>query len=756
MPLLVTTLPAAGSAGPDKIWGRGYAMSIRTGWRRRVVLAAGVALLAAAPIVVPQIVASASAAAKTTYIPAHWAATGEVPWVQQRTRESANFILLWGDRSGTDPKTAPTPYRFDPDDILAQLEKLYSYYVNTMQFTPEQGLLAQYKINVIITTTWSNAPLDAWATGGSTDGKVGVINVAPGAAAPGSWGLAHELGHVFQNYTFLGRSGAGFTDPSAGTFWETSAEFMAMQVYPKTAAGDLTRFLRTENLAYSSSRHHYGNWMLAQYIKDRDGLAMFNRMWNEARDTEHPLETYRRIAGITQAELNQRVGAYAQRNVTWDYTNRADVMPFINQLYPFVTAYNGVTVDPVNQAAGHYRISDALAPSDYGYNKIKLVPSAGGGLIRLHFKGHAENSAAQPGWTYGFVAVKNGVPRYGPLSSSPDGELSFRTEAGENEVYLVVTGTPGAVHHYGFLDGYTKNYRYPYEFRIDGAAPSGYEPGYVKPAAPGGGRWHSNGGGWVDARATVAATAYVGPRAAVYGNSTVSGNARIEDLAWVNGGATMTGDAVVKNSALVQGGANLSGTVVIGGDAEPGTACASGTYLLFNPDRGCDGRAGETDVNPAHGTFTTADLAITGTTTPTPSPSQSSSPSPSLSSPPSPSPSPSLSPSATPNATPTATVPDGASCAAAYRLTGQWQGGFQAEVTVRAGGTAISGWQVGWSFPAGQTVSQIWGGTATASGPVTSVQNAPWNGTLAAAATTTFGFIGTGTPVTPSVTCTGR
>src|SRR5688500_4224239 len=223
--------------------------------------------------------APARAAAKTTYIPARWASTGEVPWVPERTRESANFILLWGDRSGTDPASAPAPYRFDPADILAQLENLYRFYVDTMKFTPEQGLLAQHKINVIITTTWSNAPLDAWATGGSVDGRVGVINIAPGAAAPGSWGLAHELAHVFQNYTFLGRSGAGFTDPSAGTFWEASAEFMAMQVYPKTAAGDLTRFLRTENLAYSSSRHHYGAWMLLQYIKDRDGLAMVNRIW---------------------------------------------------------------------------------------------------------------------------------------------------------------------------------------------------------------------------------------------------------------------------------------------------------------------------------------------------------------------------------------------------------------------------------------------------------------------------------------------
>jgi hypothetical protein len=317
------------------------------------------------------------------------------------------------------------------------------------------------------------------------------------------------------------------------------------------------------------------------------------------------------------------------------------------------------------------------------------------------------------------------VPRYGPLTSGADGQIAFQTQPGEREVYLVVTGTPGAVHHYGFLDGYTKNHRYGYEFRLAGAAPFGYEPGHVKPAAPGGGRWHSNGGGWVDSRATVAASAYVGPRAAVYGNSTVSGNARIEDLAWVNSGATVTGNAVVKNNALVQGGANLSGNVIIGGDAEPSTACSSGTYLLFNPDRGCDGRGGEVDVNPTHGTFRTEDLALTGSTPP-------------------------LAPS---SPAPSPTVPAGAGCAATYKLAGQWQGGFQAEVTVTAGPAAITGWQVGGAVAAGQTLTQIWGGTATGSGTASVIRNAAYNGALAAGAGTTLGFIGTGTPVTPTLSC---
>ncbi|WP_051865767.1 DUF6055 domain-containing protein [Streptomyces griseus] len=80
------------------------------------------------------------------------------------------------------------------------------------------------------------------------------------------------------------------------------------------------------------------------------------------------------------------------------------------------------------------------------------MPSSDGALIKLHFKGHVD-TAAGSGWSYGFVAVKNGTPRCGSVSSSADGQISFQTQPGEKDVYLVVTGTPNSVHHYGFLDG---------------------------------------------------------------------------------------------------------------------------------------------------------------------------------------------------------------------------------------------------------------------------------------------------------------
>jgi hypothetical protein len=717
---------------------------------------------------------TAFAAAKTVYIPPSWKSTGEVPWSADRTRESANFILLWGEKSGTNPAAAPSPYTFDPDNILQQLESLYAFYVNTMKFTPETGLLAQHKIDVIVTQTWNRTELNAWATGGSADGRVGVINIAPGAALPGSWGLAHELAHVFQNLTFLGRPGFGFTDPSSGTFWEASAEYMAMQVYPDGGAGDLTRFLRTENLAYSSSRHHYGAWMLPQYLVDKHGgVEIFNRIWNEARNNEHPLETYRRIAGLSQAQLNTELVGYAQRQVTYDYSNKSRFQRFITNMYGagFINAYNGVPVEAVNQAAGHYAIPDALAPSDYGYNKIKLVPSSSGAVVRVHFKGHV-NSAAGSGWSWGFVALKNGVPRYGPVSTAADGQLSFPTQAGETEVYLVVLGAPSTVHHYGFLDGYTKNHRYPYEFGIAGAVPSGFEPGYQKPAATGGGHWHSNGGGWVDNRANVAASAYVGPRAAVYGNSTVSGNARIEGLAWVNSGATISGNALVKDNALIQGGANLSGSIIVAGDAELASSCSTGTYLLFNPDRPCDGRTGEPDINPPHTRFTDAEVTVTDTGTPTASPTVTPTTSPTATPTTSPTATPTMSPTVSPTVyptpaptvsptisptvspTPSPTGSAGRTCSARLAVAGSWTGGYQGEVTVTAGSTGTASWTVGWQLATDQRITQSWSATVTASGSAVTATNASWNGTLAAGGTTTFGFIGEGSPTTPTLTCT--
>jgi mannan endo-1,4-beta-mannosidase len=113
-------------------------------------------------------------------------------------------------------------------------------------------------------------------------------------------------------------------------------------------------------------------------------------------------------------------------------------------------------------------------------------------------------------------------------------------------------------------------------------------------------------------------------------------------------------------------------------------------------------------------------------------------------------------PTSPPTTPPTSNPPTGRTCTATYAITGQWQGGFQGEVRVTAGSSAITGWTVNWTYANGQSVTQSWNTTLTSSGSSVTARNVSYNGALGAGATTMFGFLGswTGTNSAPTPTCT--
>jgi lysophospholipase L1-like esterase len=117
---------------------------------------------------------------------------------------------------------------------------------------------------------------------------------------------------------------------------------------------------------------------------------------------------------------------------------------------------------------------------------------------------------------------------------------------------------------------------------------------------------------------------------------------------------------------------------------------------------------------------------------------------------------PSVSPSVSASAMPS--PPPGGGCTATYSIASQWQGAFQAGVTVRNNGSvALNGWTVRWTFANGQSITQMWGGTPTASGASVTVTNVSYNGAVPPATSVSFGFIAswTGTNSVPAtVTCT--
>jgi cellulase/cellobiase CelA1 len=78
-------------------------------------------------------------------------------------------------------------------------------------------------------------------------------------------------------------------------------------------------------------------------------------------------------------------------------------------------------------------------------------------------------------------------------------------------------------------------------------------------------------------------------------------------------------------------------------------------------------------------------------------------------------------------------------------VVNSWTGGFQASVTVANSGTsAINGWNVNLTLPGGQTISSLWNGVNSGTSGAVTVQNASYNGTVAAGASTTFGYTANG------------
>ncbi|WP_326784597.1 cellulose binding domain-containing protein [Streptomyces sp. NBC_00151] len=92
------------------------------------------------------------------------------------------------------------------------------------------------------------------------------------------------------------------------------------------------------------------------------------------------------------------------------------------------------------------------------------------------------------------------------------------------------------------------------------------------------------------------------------------------------------------------------------------------------------------------------------------------------------------------------TPPSTGPCTVTYRITNQWQGGFQADVSLaNTGSTAWSGWNLGWSFSDGQKITQLWNADYTQSGAAVTAKNVGWNANVAPGSTVAFGFTGSWT-----------
>ncbi|RFU38964.1 hypothetical protein DZF91_24915 [Actinomadura logoneensis] len=95
-------------------------------------------------------------------------------------------------------------------------------------------------------------------------------------------------------------------------------------------------------------------------------------------------------------------------------------------------------------------------------------------------------------------------------------------------------------------------------------------------------------------------------------------------------------------------------------------------------------------------------------------------------------------------------TPAEAACAVAYAVTGQWPGGFQAQVRItNLGASAVDGWRLRWRFARGERITQIWNGVREQSGADVTVTAADYNRRIAPHGTAEFGFLGTASGSAP-------
>ncbi len=123
-------------------------------------------------------------------------------------------------------------------------------------------------------------------------------------------------------------------------------------------------------------------------------------------------------------------------------------------------------------------------------------------------------------------------------------------------------------------------------------------------------------------------------------------------------------------------------------------------------------------------------LAATGydsSPTPTPTVGRTPTPTPTVGHTPTPTPTTGTTPTAMPTSGTT-----GVACSVHYAITNQWPGGFGASLTItNTGSTMINGWTLTFSFPNGQTVTQLWNGSYTQSGSAVTVTNVSYNASIA-------------------------
>ena len=419
-------------------------------------------------------------AQKTVYIPRFITSTGmnlnnsSSQWCYARSKETDNVVVFWESGFGSDPSTVSGSYRVDIDALLKGAEKNYSFYVDSLKFAIKGSSVTDtYKLMIVLlySTEWA-------AYGSGQDNLVGSLHVNP-AAANNTTVIAHEMGHCFQYITGCDGDGGyqyGLGDNGTGGngFWEQCAQWMAFKVYPERqfTAGDFREYIKNNHLHILHETPRYANYFLPDYWTYKHGNNFMGKLWRDSRRPEDPVETYKRLNSLTQAQFNDEMYEHASRLTTWDL--------------PAIASYGEKYIDSRAQVKmtltsdKYWLVDPSVCIENYGYNSINLnVPSQATDVTVL-FKGKAGANGfralntAKGGWRYGFVALlKDDTRKYSDIGianvengTNPDQLLTFSCPANCSKLWLVVSGAPQDHWKHAWDDDNTNDEQWPYQVQF--------------------------------------------------------------------------------------------------------------------------------------------------------------------------------------------------------------------------------------------------------------------------------------------------
>ena len=397
-------------------------------------------------------------------------------WSMERSRQSKNWIIFWEPGYGEDPSVlVDGNFRINIDGLLAIAEQSFDFYADSLKFI-KRGRSRTDDFKMIIRLRYTR---DWEATGSGVDNTIGLLTLTAWSAQVGGHTLAHEVAHCFQYQVHCDNNdqngwtyGFGVNASGGNGWWEQCAQWQAFKVFPglQFTDGRFTNYLNTAHKHILHEAPRYDNYFIQDYFTWKHDMGIIGRLWNESKKPEDPVETYKRITGISQQQFNDEMYERAARFVTWD-------IPALRTLG--ASRINSRPQATMNAAGGGFwRIAPTVTPENYGYNVIRLNAPLKATTVYAFFEGKAgmdgyrKNFVSAAGWRYGFVALlNNGTRVYSEMRSAsnalPSDTLSFYCPDNCKQLWLVVSGAPTSHWRHAWDDDDTNDEQWPYQVKFN-------------------------------------------------------------------------------------------------------------------------------------------------------------------------------------------------------------------------------------------------------------------------------------------------